>query len=585
MKPNVGPGPVFAYEWLIGSRRWQVYAARSLFVVILLIGMAMVWRAELVGHRVSIRGMATAGHVFSETLIGIQLTLVLLAAPAATAGAVCLDKARGTLTHLLVTDLSNSEIVLGKLAARLVPVLGLVTCTVPVMLIASLMGGADPSGLLGAFLTSVGLACFGCALALTLSVWGNKTHEVLLMTYLVVALWLLAEPSWSMARWVLGSPWAPPDWFQKLNPYQLCYANDNRPGSVNLGDYVVFLLVCLVGAVALATLAVFRIRVVALRQSSRAQTASRRWTIPLPNASVLRRYLPGPSLDRNPVLWREWHRNQPSRWTRLCWGVYYLVGTAFGVLVIVLALTKGPGNPNSGMAAFTNGFLACIGLLLLTVSSATALSEERVRGSLDVLLATPLSTSSILLGKWWGAFRGVPFLCILPFAILNAFTVNNLRLINPFLLVATILAMGAAVTSLGLALATWVSRVGRAVAAAVTIYVLVTVGWLFLAMSMGRGPNHGELWAMASPFFGPGNLTFHGAEAASSSRDEYVNIFGFGWCVFYLAGAAVLYILTLVTFDRRLGRVSDSVRIAASPKKPVGEDEIAWELVESNAPL
>ena len=51
-----------------------------------------------------------------------ELALILLAAPAATAGAVCLDKARGTLDHMLVTDLSNAEIVLGKLAARLVPV-------------------------------------------------------------------------------------------------------------------------------------------------------------------------------------------------------------------------------------------------------------------------------------------------------------------------------------------------------------------------------------------------------------------------------------------------------------------------------
>ena len=36
--------------------------------------------------------------------------------------------------------------------------------------------------------------------------------------------------------------------------------------------------------------------------------------------------------------------------------------------------------------------LGQLGLLLLSVSAATALAEERVRGSLDVLLATPLPT-------------------------------------------------------------------------------------------------------------------------------------------------------------------------------------------------
>ena len=50
-----------------------------------------------------------------------------------------------------------------------------------------------------------------------------------------------------------------------------------------------------------------------------------------------------------------------------------------------------------------NGLQVSAGLLLLSVSAATSLAEERQRGSLDVLLATPLSTRSIVLGKWWGA--------------------------------------------------------------------------------------------------------------------------------------------------------------------------------------
>ncbi len=70
--------------------------------------------------------------------------MVMLAAPAATAGAICLDKARGTLLHTLVTDLSDAEIVLGKLAARLVPVLGLVACSLPVLALGLLLGGIDP---------------------------------------------------------------------------------------------------------------------------------------------------------------------------------------------------------------------------------------------------------------------------------------------------------------------------------------------------------------------------------------------------------------------------------------------------------
>ena len=134
------------------------------------------------------------GKAFYGTTAMILLGLVGLAAPAATAGAICLDKARGNLTLLFATDLSDAEIVLGKLAARLVPVLGLILCAAPVLAIATLFGGIDPVGLVGALLVVLACAVFGCTLALTLSVWGRKTHEVLMATYVFGILYLLAAP-------------------------------------------------------------------------------------------------------------------------------------------------------------------------------------------------------------------------------------------------------------------------------------------------------------------------------------------------------------------------------------------------------
>ena len=146
------------------------------------------------------KALAAVGERFFLAVIGTQMALVLLAAPAATAGAICLDRARGTLAHLLVTDLSDGEIVLGKLAARLVPVLGLVGCALPVMALLTLLGGVDPDALLGAFLVTLGVAVLGCCLALVFSLWAGKTHEALLGTYAVWGLWLLAGPMLDHAR-------------------------------------------------------------------------------------------------------------------------------------------------------------------------------------------------------------------------------------------------------------------------------------------------------------------------------------------------------------------------------------------------
>jgi ABC-type transport system involved in multi-copper enzyme maturation permease subunit len=124
-----GTGPVFAYERAASARRWQVYAGRSLVVSALLAAMAVIaWNTTTDLTEVDARQYARLGAFYFCALIGVELAIVMLVAPAATAGAICTERARGTLQHLLVTDLSDSEIVLDKLCARLLPVLGLVAC-------------------------------------------------------------------------------------------------------------------------------------------------------------------------------------------------------------------------------------------------------------------------------------------------------------------------------------------------------------------------------------------------------------------------------------------------------------------------
>ena len=46
MRMRMGPGPVFVYEWLTTTRRWQLYALRALFVWMILIGMGLIWQGD-----------------------------------------------------------------------------------------------------------------------------------------------------------------------------------------------------------------------------------------------------------------------------------------------------------------------------------------------------------------------------------------------------------------------------------------------------------------------------------------------------------------------------------------------------------
>jgi ABC-type transport system involved in multi-copper enzyme maturation permease subunit len=560
-----GLGPVFAYEWLTASRRWQGYALRSSLVLLLLLGLSGVWLGSHDGaEELSIQQVAKVGRGFYAVTTLIVLGLVSLAAPSATAGAICQDKARGNLTLLFATDLTDAEIVLGKLAARLVPVLGLIACAATVQALATLLGGVDPAMPAGAILVCLACAIFGCTLALTLSVWGRKTHEVLLVTYAFGILYLLAAPIWAvlvpmLPRWALA--WLPG--YLALLPYNpvvlvLAPLGGGPPGSgpIGLGAQARFCALGLLISALLAAVATWRLRAVVIRQAGQGAATCRAHRPARVRLGGLVRLVPSPSLDGNPVLWREWHRRRPSRWSVAVWGLFGVLSGGFSLWAVVDALASaGPNNQEIG--AVINGLQVAAGLLLLSVSAATSLAEERQRGSLDVLLATPLSTRSIVLGKWWGAFRGVAPLVVLPVFIASALATHTGFVLGPALIGGLIVAYGAALTSLGLALATWLPRMGRAIGLTAGLYVVVTIGAIPVGTILfGKGPSGArDGFAAASPFWGVAfsSAVFGGTAGPTHDIEKQAAWLAL-WIVAYGLVASGLLLATLKTFNRCLGR-------------------------------
>ncbi len=529
-----------------------MYALRSFLGLGLLaaIGMAWINESHLAGT-----GLATKAHLGESifyAVVGVQLTLVLLAAPAATAGAICLDKARGVLVHLLVTDLSAAEIVLGKLAARLLPVIGLVACAAPVLFICMLFGGIDPEALVGAEIVVLGVACAGCALALALSVWCKKTYEVVLVVYAFWLVVLLSEPIYSLVTRPIG-PLGVPFWLENVNPYWVAFAPYWRPGTTTWLEPVAFLAGCLVFALAGVVIAMARARVVTVRQAGQSALATKWWSrLRWQGLPVFR-----PGLDGNPVLWRDWHYRRPGGWVRAVWFCYGLLALAFTATAHYQASTIA-GLGGIILPAFVNGLQVAVGLLLLSVLSVTSLAEERVRNSFDVLLTTPLPTRAIVWGKWLGVYRKVFWLLLLPVLLTSSIAYFDIsapvpedRWRFPLVLGALILTWGAAITSLGLALATAMASLPRAVASSVSAYVALSVGLLFVMVVWS--PPHPNEFAMASPFFGATVLTAYLREVRG---DEDICLAGAFWAVGFLASAVVLYVGVLLSFNYFMGRMS-----------------------------
>jgi ABC-type transport system involved in multi-copper enzyme maturation permease subunit len=592
MAMRLGPGPVFVFEWLTRSRRWQGYALRGLFVLALLAGLGLIWRSTYQQNQylTTRQQMVQAGESFFFTMTITQLALVLLAAPAATAGAICLDKARGTLAHVMVTELTDGEVVLGKLGARLVPVLNLIACALPVSALGTLLGGIDPMELSASLLIACGLAFLGCTLALALSVWMSRAHEVMLVVFAVWILWLMALPVCYMST---PGNWAP-RWLEVTNPFWLSLAPSDVPGETSMLEPIGFLLACLVASAGLAALSVWKVRAVYLHQAGRKPK-------PVKDSRVAAwyrrqvRWWPGPSLDRNPVLWREWHRNRPSKATRIVWLFFIALTSLFSLKMIWdYQYNRTGAGPES--AALLNAFQVTIGLLLVSASAGTVLSEERVRGSLDVLISTPLTTRSIVWGKWWGSFRKVPWLAFWP--TLVAFAVlppkpPEWMVVLLYLTPALIVAQGATLAGLGLAMATWISRTGRAVTWTISALIASVIGWPVIGFMLfgndGGGRQAIQLAiVLGSPFYNSAMSTVVMEErtrgAMQNDMETGIYYGMIAWTIAYALLALGLFLATLLTFDRCLGRTPDRPgqpgpraepkrRIARAVKKPRSE---AW---------
>jgi ABC-type transport system involved in multi-copper enzyme maturation permease subunit len=444
---------------------------------------------------------------------------------------------------MLVTDLRAAEIVLSKLWARGLPVLGLLLAGVPVLALTSLLGGIEPEAIFASFSVAVAVALVGCSLALLLSVWGDKPHEVLLAAYLIQGVWLLALPIWHWLAmgWTIGPP---PDWLEWSNPVKLAFAAYAGPGRARLADYALFFGGCLGLSSALTLAAALTLRPAARRNELR----MRRWRWP-------RGWLFGPPLEFNPVLWREWRHRLSSRWLCAVWTVYALLS----IIASVIALFAGNGIERARMAAFVNGFQFSIGLLLVGVTTVASLFEERVRGSLDVLLATPLATSTIVRGKWLAGFRLIAQIAVLPMLLAGILgqTRRDDENAHLVLLFALMIACGAFVNSLALALATWFRHFAAALCLMVGLYVLLAAGPILVLLAVGPPSNSLEGFASASPWYGIADMTF--LIGYEGRHHETIGWKAF-WLVAYFGAAFALLAATERTFNRCLGRAGGSDR-------------------------
>lgn len=149
--------------------------------------------------------LARFGVLIFQLIAPFQLIVLMFTAVLAGTTAVSHEKDRQTLILLLMTSLTNAEVVLGKIGAGLLASFNAFLASLPATFMVLLLGGVSIEQVIGC--TGITAATiFTCAtLGATIAFWREKTFQALAVTILLVAFWL-GFGEVVAAGWVPGIP-------------------------------------------------------------------------------------------------------------------------------------------------------------------------------------------------------------------------------------------------------------------------------------------------------------------------------------------------------------------------------------------
>ncbi|MBA4066345.1 MAG: hypothetical protein C0501_22045 [Isosphaera sp.] len=394
------------------ARRGDAARARVLLLYSLLLaaaGFAFVWAYPASpADPVPAARAADFARSLAVVLLEAQLVVVAVATPAFAAAAVSEEKDRHTLDLLLTTGLTDREIVRGKAAARVLFVLAAVAAGVPVTALLLPLGGVEVGLLAAGYALAAGTAVLSAGIGMAAACRAADTRGALVRAYAVSAA-LLVPPL------ALLSPFA-----------MLLYVREG-------GGSWAWRAACgfgypvgqaVVGWV-LLNRAARDLRAVEPGAGPVPPTAypepPRGRPAPVVFGPPVAEPPPRPPLTADPVLWKERYAGRAARFPSLD-RPGQLVGAVVAAVAVALFVGGGwevvdravraldpdeagryvrAGDETAGGGRLVAAGVLAAGLYLLPLAAGVSgcVAGERLRGTLDPLLATPLDRRRVLRSK------------------------------------------------------------------------------------------------------------------------------------------------------------------------------------------
>lgn len=408
-------GPIFARELTTVPRRRGHFAARAALVGLIAVVGVTLWQASVGFSRSATLGETAAfGLTLFRIVAYVELLLLLFFAALSAASTVSQEKDRRTFVLLLLTDMRDYEIVLGKLVGSLLPLTILLLTSVPVLALFLLLGGIDPTQVIQAAVVLGAGAYAAGSLGGLVALWRERTTQSLALAVLGLVLYVsvgqavgtvgpLVAPDVPEGAWVTTQQWIDPVYAMAsvLEPPAGGYAG-LAPA---YGFGLTMLAVC-------GVVNGFGILKLRTWNPSGEPLMQREGPGDDPEANMTDEELkafrakahaaPGRvrGVWENPILWREVKTFAYGRRPVLVKLLYGLVLALIGYFAYA-EMTQ-PGGRAAFAAAYGLVPVTVLSMLLVSAQAVTSITSERDGGALDVLLVTDVSPTEFVFGKLLG---------------------------------------------------------------------------------------------------------------------------------------------------------------------------------------
>ena len=428
-------GPIFNRELITVPRRERHHVGRLAALCLLWVIGLTAWQATVGFNRTATLGeTARFGVLFFQLITYVELTLLLFFSALSAASTVAQEKDRRTFILLLLTDMRDYEIVLGKMLGSLLPIIILLAVTMPVLAMTLLLGGVSGEQVAQAGIVLLATSLAAGSLGGLVALWRDKTFQALALAVLALVLYMCLAQAIGIVGPLFASNtsvnWSVvQSWFDPFLALQ--FVLEPVIDSPNLAPAYVFGIVMLGIAGLLNGIGIWK-----LRQWNPSGEPIMQRELPtdeeVDRASRAKAHAaPGRAREvwSNPILWREIRTFAYGRRP-------ILVKLAYGiVLALICWFALGEMNRSGGRQSFAAAYglvpVAILSLLLVSAQAVTSITSERDGNALDLLLVTDLSPREFIFGKLGGIVYNTKEFLIPPLLIAVYYAVEGVLAFSP----------------------------------------------------------------------------------------------------------------------------------------------------------